>query len=140
MIFFVAFFRFFRLKCAIVVSFKVGLGRLDLLRNYDGSRYIGFRQIRVNSFYALLGRNCGNTITQSFWRFLSVLLCVLLHTHLTNAKSPEKIPVCTADGVQHLPQTISDRTGGIIVAWFDFRAEAEQRIYAQRIDFGGKTT
>ena len=65
-------------------------------------------------------------------------LCILLHIHIVNANVGERIAVCTADGVQQEPHVLRDGEGGVIVAWADFRAEAEKQIYAQRIDINGK--
>jgi FlgD Ig-like domain len=47
------------------------------------------------------------------------------------------VPVCTFGGSQSYPTIASDGTGGVIVAWLDFRSFAAQDIYAQRISASG---
>lgn len=54
---------------------------------------------------------------------------------------PRGVPVCTAGGVQQIPNLVSDGNGGAIVYWLDFRDDfgdtTEDAIYAQRIDANG---
>jgi len=47
------------------------------------------------------------------------------------------VPVCTATGLQELPQLVSDGAGGLIVAWEDSRLSGNFDIYAQRLNASG---
>jgi hypothetical protein len=46
-------------------------------------------------------------------------------------------PVCTAFNSQSLPLTVPDGSGGVIVAWQDFRGGSTTDIYAQRVNSSG---
>ena len=52
------------------------------------------------------------------------------------------VPICTAAGVQRLPQLVPTDAGGAIVYWLDYREDfgdsTEDAIYAQRINGDGK--
>jgi hypothetical protein len=50
--------------------------------------------------------------------------------------APGGIPVCTAAGVQELPQVVADGFGGTIIGWVDRRG-ADADIYVQRLDASG---
>jgi hypothetical protein len=43
------------------------------------------------------------------------------------------VPVCTADGWQRAPRTVTDGQGGAIIAWEDLRQGSQAAIYAARI-------
>jgi hypothetical protein len=43
------------------------------------------------------------------------------------------VPVCTADGWQRAPRTVTDGSGGAIIAWEDLRQGSKAAIYAARI-------
>ncbi len=45
-------------------------------------------------------------------------------------------PVCTISGAQQSPCAVSDGTGGVVIAWTDYRGGPSD-IYAQRLDAGG---
>lgn len=47
------------------------------------------------------------------------------------------VPVCTAADAQNLPQIVSDGSGGVIIAWQDFRSGTSYDIYAQRVNAAG---
>ena len=47
------------------------------------------------------------------------------------------VPLCTATGNQYSPTSVSDGTGGAIVAWYDYRNGTSADVYAQRISAGG---
>jgi len=49
----------------------------------------------------------------------------------------EGMPVCAAANSQSTPHMVSDGSGGVIVAWHDFRSGSTADIYAQRIDSNG---
>ncbi len=53
--------------------------------------------------------------------------------------SPNGIPICTEIKIQGSPRIISDGSGGIIIAWEDYRGGYDTMgdIYAQRIDSSG---
>lgn len=54
---------------------------------------------------------------------------------------PNGVPVCTAGGVQQIPNLVSNGSGGAIVYWLDYRDDfgdiTEDAIYAQQIDANG---
>ncbi|RKZ15062.1 hypothetical protein DRQ50_08045 [bacterium] len=49
------------------------------------------------------------------------------------------VPVAVEANEQYAPVAVSDGTGGVIVAWTDFRSGVTEGIYAQRLDSGGNT-
>lgn len=48
--------------------------------------------------------------------------------------------VCTAAGHQKQPTICADGSGGVVIAWEDYRAGATANIYAQHLDASGGTT
>ena len=54
---------------------------------------------------------------------------------------PNGVPVCTAGGVQQIPNLVTDGNGGAIIYWLDYRDDfgnrTEDAIYAQRLDANG---
>ena len=47
------------------------------------------------------------------------------------------LAVCALTGNQNVPQAVSDGTGGVIIAWEDFRAGTYYHVFAQRISSAG---
>ncbi len=47
------------------------------------------------------------------------------------------VPVCTAPLTQSIPLAVTDISGGMIVAWLDYRGGSESDIYAQRVNGAG---
>jgi len=47
--------------------------------------------------------------------------------------APEGVPLCTASAIQTGLRTTNDGSGGMIVAWQDFRDDASGDLYAQRV-------
>jgi FlgD Ig-like domain len=68
---------------------------------------------------------------------IPAVLSLFLHPVITQAAwTTDGNPVCTATGVQTIPQVVSDGSGGAIVTWEDARG-TDKDIYAQRIDASG---
>jgi hypothetical protein len=49
---------------------------------------------------------------------------------------PNGVPICTLAVDSDTPRPVTDGSGGVIVAWYDFRA-GDTNIYAQRVSGGG---
>ena len=49
------------------------------------------------------------------------------------------VPISTGTGAQWVPQIVSDKSGGAIIAWRDFRNATDYDIYAQRVNASGGT-
>jgi len=49
----------------------------------------------------------------------------------------QNTPVCTADNEQKQPQSVSDGSGGAVMAWEDSRNGVDEDIYVQRLDANG---
>ena len=47
------------------------------------------------------------------------------------------VPVCMASAMQSIPLAVTDISGGMIVAWLDYRGGSESDIYAERVNGAG---
>ncbi len=71
------------------------------------------------------------------------LLSLTLFSFLASAQLPPNIPICTAEGMQRLPQAtgagsiVSDGEGGVVVVFEDLRTNSWD-IYVQRVDAVGE--
>ena len=70
---------------------------------------------------------------------LAVLCAVAFFSSSTPARAAWQsggTPICVAPNDQHSLRTAPDGTGGMLLAWFDFRASSFE-VYVQRVDASG---
>jgi len=68
----------------------------------------------------------------------SVVLAAILPVASADAQwRHDGVPVCTAAGRQDSPVAVFDGSGGVILAWLDYRSSTTVQVYAQRLNAAG---